>query len=151
MNCEETDQAGRRRDHGVSRPRLIALRALYAFVAVGLAAFLWPAFLAQLPAPAHYHGVTMAMLAAFSILCAVGIGYPLQMLPVLLWELLWKILWLMLIALPRWIAGTLDAATTQTAVECVSIVLLLLVVPWGYVWRRYIKAPAQQCADRTAS
>jgi hypothetical protein len=121
----------------ISRGRLIALRGVYALVAAGLAAFLWPAFLAQLPAPAHYHGITMAMLAAFSILCAIGIRYPLQMLPVLLWEALWKIIWLLAVALPRWRTGTLDAATTQSAIECASIVLLLLVIPWDHVWRNY--------------
>ena len=110
----------------------------------GLALFVWPAYLAQLPAPAHYHGVVMTMLAAFSILCAIGIRYPLQMLPILLWELLWKLMWLLLIALPRWMAATMDAPTTQTAIDCVTVVLVLAAVPWAYVWRRYVVRPAER-------
>lgn len=138
-------------DHGVSRARLTILRALYAFILVGLAAFIWPALLAQVPTPPHYRGVVMTMLAAFSILCAVGIRYPLKMLPILLWELLWKTLWLLLIALPRWLAGTLDAATTQTVIDCIGIVLVLAAVPWAYVLRNYVRKPAERPFPRAAA
>ena len=86
----------------------------------------------------------MVMLAAFSILCAIGIRYPLQMLPLLLWELLWKSMWLLMIALPRWMAGTMDAATTQTLIDCVAVVLVLFAMPWGYVARHYLRRPAER-------
>ena len=134
---------------GVGRRRLIVLRALYALIVLGLALFVWPAYLGRLPAPAHYHGVVMTMLAAFSILCALGIRYPLLMLPLLLWELLWKAMWLLLIALPRWTAGTMDAPTSQTAMDCATVVLVLLAVPWGYVVRNYIRRPAERAAGAT--
>jgi hypothetical protein len=32
----------------------------------------------------------------FPLLCVVGLHYPLQMLPVLLWGMIWKTLWLVL-------------------------------------------------------
>jgi hypothetical protein len=131
---------------GVSKARLLALRALYALIAVGLAAFVWPHWLAQLPTPAHYHGVVMTMLVAFSVLSALGIRYPLQMLPILLWELLWKGLWLLAVALPRWSAGTMDAATTQTAFDCATVLLVLLALPWPYLWRTYVRRPAERAA-----
>ena len=144
MSDATTEKFSANADPGVSSTRLIVLRALYALIVLGLAAFVWPAYLARLPAPAHYHGVVMTMLAAFSILCAIGIRYPLQMLPILLWELLWKCMWLLLIALPRWMAGTMDAAATQTVIDCVAIVLVLLAVPWGYVVRNYVRKPAER-------
>lgn len=130
-------------DHAVSRARLTILRALYAFIAAGLAVFIWPSYVAQLPAPPHFKGVVLTMLAAFSILCAIGIRYPLQMLPILLWELVWKTMWLLLIALPRWMAGTMDGPTVQTAIDCAMVVLVLLAVPWGYVVRNYLRKPAE--------
>ena len=130
-------------DHGVSRARTLVLRALYAFIFLALAAFLWPAFIAQLPDPAHYHGVTMTLIAAFSLLCLLGIRYPLQMLPILLWEALWKLMWLILIGLPQWRAGTMDAGTAQTLVDCSLVVLVLLAVPWRYVARHYLRKPAE--------
>ena len=131
-------------DLGVSRARLIVLRALYAMIVVGQALFIWPVFLALLPAPAHFHGIVLTMLFAFSILCVIGIRYPLQMLPILLWELLWKTIWLLSVALPRWSAGTMDAATRQTAIDCVPLVLLLVALPWGYIVRHYVRKPAER-------
>ena len=131
-------------DLGISRARLIMLRVLYAFIVAGLLLFIWPSFITKLPAPPHFQGLVLTMLAAFSILCAIGIRYPLQMLPILLWELLWKSMWLLLVALPRWLEGSMDAATTQTAIDCVALVLVLLAVPWGYVVRNYVRRPAER-------
>jgi hypothetical protein len=131
-------------DVDVSRARLIILRALYAFIVAGLLFFVWPSLVTRLPAPPHFQGVVLTMLAAFSILCAVGIRYPLQMLPILLWELLWKCMWLLMVALPRWLDNDLDAATAQTASDCITVVLVLLAVPWGYVFRNYVRKPAER-------
>jgi hypothetical protein len=136
--------SARTTDRRVSRLRLIVLRALYALIALGLVLFVWPVLLAKVPAPPHYQGVVLAMLAAFSLLCLLGIRYPLQMLPVLLWELLWKSLWLGLIGVPRWLSGTMDAATAQTLFDCSLVVLVLVAVPWGYVAREYVRKPAER-------
>ena len=138
-------------DHGVSRTRLNVLRALYALVAVGIGLFIWPAFISQLPDPAHYHGITMTMIAAFSVMCAIGIRYPLQMLPILLFEALWKTMWLLLIALPAWRSGSMDAATAQSATDCITVVLVLAAVPWGYVWRNYVRKPAERSSRPAAA
>lgn len=143
MNLSDNPTANGVPGPGVSRIRLLVLRGMYALIVLGQATFIWPALLAQLPAPAHYHGVVMTMLAAFSILCAIGIRYPLQLLPILLWEVLWKLLWLSMIAFPRWIGGTMDKATTQTVFDCIPLVLLLLAIPWGYVVRNYVRKPAE--------
>jgi len=129
---------------GVSRGRLLVLRALYALIVAGQLLFIWPALIAQLPEPAHYHGIVLVMLAAFSILCALGIRYPLQMLPIMLWELLWKAMWLLLVALPQWRGGTMSLATRQTLIDCAPLVLLLLALPWGYVVRNYLRKPAER-------
>ena len=61
------------------------------------------------------------MLAAFSLVCALGVRYPLQMLPVLLWELLWKGLWLATIALRWWLGDGMDEGTTGFFLSCVPI------------------------------
>ena len=150
MSDRSTEAASATLDPGVSRTRLLVLRALYALIVAGLALFIWPAFLARLPAPAHFQGVVMTMLAAFSILCAVGIRYPLQMLPILLWEALWKSMWLLLIALPRWLAGTTDGPTAQTTIDCLLVVLVLAAMPWGYVWRTYVTKPAERASGEAA-
>jgi hypothetical protein len=80
------------------------------------------------------------MLAAFSLACALGLRYPLQMLPVLLWEVTWKTLWLLLIPLPQWLSGHVDEALVPSIVANSLVVLVYLAIPWGYVFRHYIKA-----------
>lgn len=130
-----------------SRARLVVLRAIYVFIFAGLVVFVWPGYLADLPRAPHFNGLALTMIAAFSILCALGIRYPLRMLPVLLWELLWKTMWLLLIALPRWMDGSIDEATAQTVIDClIGVILVPLAVPWGYVVANYLKAPSEAAA-----
>lgn len=78
----------------VSLPRLYALRAGYLFIAAGLAATVWPSLLNHSARWPLMNGVVCSLLAAVSVLAVVGIRYPLQMLPVLFFELLWKSIWL---------------------------------------------------------
>jgi hypothetical protein len=134
----------------VTRIRLIILRAMYAFIVVGLAVAIWPNYIAQLPEPLHSEGIVLTMLAAFSILCALGIRYPIQMIPILLWELLWKSMWLLLVALPRWIDGSMDSATNQTAINClVGLALVPLALPWSYVVANYFRRRADRATSAT--
>ena len=124
----------------VSLFRLYFLRAMYAFILGGLLVFVWPTYIAQLPGAPHFKGIALTMLAAFSLLCALGIRYPLQMIPVLLWELTWKSMWLLLIALPRWMDGNMDASTSATVIDClVGVVLVPLTLPWSYVIANYAR------------
>ena len=123
----------------VSLLRLYLLRAMYLLVVVGLGIVLWPGMIAHAKPWELNRGVVNCMLGAFSLLCALGLRYPLQMLPVLLWELAWKALWLFMVALPAWLSGNMDAATMGTAIDCLLVVLVPLVIPWGYVIRHYVR------------
>jgi len=119
------------------------MRAGYLLMVVGLAVVKWP----QLP-EAHtlplYEGVTLCLLTAMSLLALLGVRYPVKLLPVLLFETGWKLLWLGLVALPTAASGGLDAATTDVAVNCSLVVLIVAVTPWGFVWRTYVTAPGER-------
>ena len=78
----------------ISLFRLYALRAAYLLLAVGLAATVWPLIINHPPQWPLMNSVVCSLLAAVSVLAAIGIRYPLQMLPILLFELLWKSIWL---------------------------------------------------------
>ena len=126
----------------VSLFRLYLLRAAYLFVVVGLATTVWPPVLQHTKAWPLMSGVVCCLLAAVSILAAWGIRYPLQMLPVLLFELIWKSIWLISVALPLWSAGEMDPRTSRTVIDClVGVVLMPIVIPWGYVFANYVKKP----------
>jgi hypothetical protein len=128
----------------VSTFRLYLMRGMYLLITVGLGSMIWPLMFNHRPW-SLMHGVACSLLAALSALMAVGIRYPLQMLPLLLFELLWKAIWLLAIALPLWKAGQIDAETMQTVKECLGgIVLCPLVIPWGYVWANYVQKPGNR-------
>ena len=123
----------------VSLLRLYSLRAVYLIIALGLALVVWPGVLRHAEPWGLSQGVVKCMLTAFSLLCIVGIRYPLQMLPVLLWEMAWKSLWLLLVALPAWQSGTMDDTIMTTAVECAVGIIIPIAIPWGYVFDQYIR------------
>jgi hypothetical protein len=124
----------------VSLFRLYLLRALYLLVVVGLGTQIWP----DVINPGRHWGVVegqaYCMLAAFSLLCLVGLRYPLQMIPVLLWEVTWKTLWLGIVPLPQWLAGHVDESLKPSIFACSLVVLVYIAIPWSYVFTHYVKA-----------
>ena len=84
------------------------------------------------------NGVVVCILGALSLLGLLGLRYPLQMLPLLFWEIAWKSIWLLRIALPAWRAGHLDAASAANPFPCLLVVLVIAAVPWSYVRRQYL-------------
>lgn len=124
----------------VSLFRLYLLRALYLLIAVGLALHIWPQIVHPEKALSLWHGVGWALLSAMGLLAVLGLRYPLKTLPLLFFELAWKAIWLIAIAAPLWLAGRIDPDTAETLPECLMGVIVLIVIPWGYVWRHYVKA-----------
>ncbi len=64
------------------------------------------------------------------------------MLPLLLFELVWKLIWVLAYGLPLWSAGQLTPVTAQDLTNTLfGVILMPLVIPWTYVWRRYVRQP----------
>lgn len=128
--------------HTVSTFRLYLLRAAYLLIFVGLVLMIWTRLLAPPPDLEHMRGVVWSLLAAVSLLALVGVRYPLRMLPVLFFELVWKVIWLALIGVPAWQAGSLTPEARETLSEClVGVAVAAAVIPWGYVYHAWVKAP----------
>ena len=128
----------------VSATRLNLLRAAYLVLVVGLGIFIWPTILDPSQPMASMRGVVVSMLGAMSALALLGLRNPLQMLPVLLFEIGWKTIWLVRVALPMWLDGSLDAATIERFYECIPVVIFAAIIPWGYVWRTHVTGRHQQ-------
>jgi hypothetical protein len=122
----------------LSLTRLNLMRAGYLFMGLGLALVKWP-LLPDASSMPLYEGVTLTMLVAMSVGALLGLRHPVMMLPVLLFESAWKLLWLGLVALPRALGDGLDSATADMVVRNSLVVVILAVVPWRYVWRRYVR------------
>ena len=129
---------------GLSLRRLYVLRFGYLFMGGGLAVFKWPSFVAHHGSWSLSQGVVECMLLAMSILALLGLRYPVKMLPILLFESLWKLTWLAVVALPQLVGSRMDAGTTKEFTSILFVVVILAVIPWGYVVRQYLTAPGDR-------
>ena len=135
----------------VSTFRLYVLRAGYLFIAAGLAIFELPALLHP-ESLSRLDAVVLSILGGFALLVALGIRYPLKMLPLLFFEFLWKSIWLLVFGLPLVLSGQLGRETTETLFACLlGVVLVPLVTPWGYVLERFVRAPGDRWGKREAT
>ncbi len=124
----------------VSKLRLNALRVLYVVLGLGLGATEIPLFIH------HEHwsqsrAVANCFLLALACLSIVGVRSPLQMLPLLIFELLWKMIWLLGVALPLWLAHQLDADTLKSLPTIAPVVIIIPFIPWRYVLAKYLVHP----------
>ena len=126
----------------LSTLRLWALRAGYLIIFVGLALQIWPLLVNPPLDLPLMKGVVRSVLTAVSLLAAIGLRYPVKMLPLLLFEIVWKTIWIVVFGLPQWRSGHMDAETSETMFACLMIIPFVFVVPWGYVWNNFFKAPA---------
>jgi hypothetical protein len=76
-----------------------------------------------------------------SLLAFLGLRYPAQMLPILLFEVTWKVMWIAAIAVPHLVAHDMNAATRAVLFNCSFVIVIIAVIPWGYAWRRYARKP----------
>ena len=133
-------------DHDVPLWRLYVLRAAYLLLVVGLGATIVPQLFNHEPTA---RGVIPGMLSGLWLLAFLGLKYPLQMLPLLLFEFAWKAIWTVFYGLPQWLAGQYPPTFAEDAFNIgFGVILMPLVIPWGYVWRRYVRQSAEQAARR---
>lgn len=130
-----------RADDEVSLFRLYVLRAMYAVLVVGLGAMIVPVILSH---ELISRGVIPSLLGAVWLLAFLGLRYPLAMLPLLMFELAWKMIWLIAYGLPQWLSGQRPATFAEDSFNIALGVILLLVIPWGYVWRHYGLRPGDR-------
>ncbi len=128
----------------VSLLRLYVLRAIYLLIAAAEGLQIWPLMIHHIHPWPLMHGVAMSMLAALTAVAVLGLRYPLQMLPLLLFEIAWKVIWLIAIAVPLGLAHRIDADTMETVVACLMVAVVIVVIPWRYVFENYVKKPGDR-------
>ena len=112
---------------------------MYLVMVIGGAVMFLPQLIGHEPTA---RGVIPSMLGGLWVLACFGLRYPLQMLPILLFELLWKTIWLVDYGLPQRVAGVSTAQFKEdfTAIAFAPL-LLIAIIPWGYVFRHYLRKP----------
>jgi hypothetical protein len=122
----------------VSLFALYRLRAAYLIMAGGLGVFIWPSVIHHTSQFAIVHGAQVAMLAGLGAIAALGLRYPVQMLPVLLFEVTWKAIYLLAFAYPVWSAHQVTPAMAEDIKAVSMVVILLPLIPWCYVFTHYV-------------
>lgn len=129
-------EAKDKHDHGVSLARLYVLRAGFVVMAAGIIHTVPHVLNPDLTE----RGMLDSMTHGLSVICLLGIRYPLQMLPIFMFEFVWKALWTLNYGLPQWMMGI---RTPQLQEDLILIgggsIVFALVIPWDHVYRRYTK------------
>lgn len=126
--------------HRVPTWRQHVLRIAFLLAFIGLAPDNWATVLFPGEQLDPWTGVAVSFYAAFSLLCLMGIRFPLKFLPLLLIQLIYKSCWMVGTYLPAYQTQSIDENLTSWFwVMVPGIVIDLLVIPWGYVYRQYLK------------
>lgn len=133
----------------LSTLRLYLLRVFYLVLVIGLGMQMWPAMIYHVYSMTADSGALTCMLWALSALSILGVRYPVQMLPLLLFEITWKAAWLLTVALPHWLRGQWGQELASMTFAIGLIVVLIPLVPWSYVYECYVKKPGDRWS-RTA-
>jgi hypothetical protein len=121
----------------VSLARIYVLRATYLLLVIGLGRMIVPELVSH---PVISRGVIPSLLGAVWVLAFVGLKHPLKMLPLLMFEFAWKSIWMVAYGLPQWSSGQLPLTFAEDSFNIgFGVILMPLVIPWGYVYRHYVK------------
>lgn len=127
----------------VAQWRINAMRFLFLLMAGIMGSVVWQQLLFESADWPAARGLAKSMLAALALMSLLGVRYPLQMLPLMLYEIAWKTVWLLAIALRAWLGGRWTADINSLFEDCIGIVIAYFIVPWRYVWARYIAQPME--------
>ena len=134
------------RYEGVRPVNIWLMRVLYLLMSTLLAMDVWSYVLGHQGTWTNQEAMAWSVWAAFSTLAILGLLHPLKMIPILLMEIFYKTMWLILVPLPLWRAGTLAGSPAEAMTYVfIPVVIVYLILPWGYVFRTYILGrPAQK-------
>jgi hypothetical protein len=123
--------------------RINAMRFLFLLMALVMGSVVWRQLLFESADWDVMRGLAKSMLAALALVSLIGVRYPLQMLPLMLYEIAWKTVWLLAIALRAWLADKWTPGLESLFTDCVGIMIAYFLVPWRYVWARYAAWPME--------
>jgi len=125
---------------GVPKWRWYLLKAFYLFVFLAFGLQIWSTLINTTEVWDPLHGIAFSFWGAFAALMGFGIRYPLRMLPLILLQLSYKTIWLLFVYIPLKSSGNLtEVAMELFQANTIGVILDLLVIPWGYVYRKFIK------------
>lgn len=124
------------------------LRFFFLLIAVVMGSIVWKQLLFESSGWTWERGLAKSMLAALALLSLWGVRYPLQMLPLMVFELAWKTVWIASIALPAWLSGAMTKDIEDLFYDCIGVVVIYVAIPWRYVFVRFFAQPMEPWRKR---
>jgi hypothetical protein len=128
--------------------RINAIRFIFLLMAVIMGGVVWQQLLFESADWDVMRGLAKSMLAALALMSLWGVRYPLQMLPMMLFEIAWKTIWIILIAGRAWLAGKWTPDIEGLFYDCIGIIIAYFIIPWHFVWARYVTQPMEPLSKR---
>jgi len=124
---------------GVRPINIYLLRFVYAGILVFVGSDSWSALVRHQGPWDPLHAVAFCVWAAYPTLFAFGLIHPLKWLPIFLFMIFYKTLWLIVVAYPLWRVNALAGSSAEHLARVfVGAPVLLLIVPWKYVFENYV-------------
>ncbi|HEX8815629.1 MAG TPA: hypothetical protein VF753_09020 [Terriglobales bacterium] len=118
--------------------RLYTLRLCYFILAAGIGVFYWPMVIHHSSDFAIASGIQFSLLAGLGAVALLGFRYPVQMIPILLFEMTWKAIYLIFFAVPLWRANQITDAAAEDIKAVCFVVIFIPLIPWRYVFAQYV-------------
>ena len=124
---------------GVRPINIYLLRLLYFLMFIGVGIQTWGTIVNHEGPWDHTKAVAFCVWAAYPTLSLFGLINPLRWLPIVIFMIFYKTLWLLAVAYPLWHAGTLTGSPADEMAHIfIGAPFVALIVPWGYVFRRFL-------------
>lgn len=138
----QAEAMGGRTGHEVPIWRLHLIRGMCLFFAIAAPFNDLPRLLFHAP---DERGMNASLLAGLWVMALIGLRHPLKMLPIFLFECVWKTIWAVFFGIPQWLSGVGSPRLGQDlfGIGFFALVFAAL-IPWSYVWRHYLLAPAER-------
>lgn len=135
---------------GVRPINIFLLRVFYFLMAAYVATWAWSSILRHEGPWDPYRAVAYCVWAIYPTMALLGLVHPLRMLPIMIFMIGYKVLWLIVVAYPLWRVGALEGSPAeQIASGFLGVPIAILAVPWGYVYRTYVKWPRKAVHARS--
>ena len=136
------------RYEGVRPVNVHLLRLFYFLMAAFVGTDAWRTVLSHEGSWDPTRAAAWCMWVAYPTLSVLGLIHPLRMLPIMLFVILYKSLWLAVVAFPLWREGTLATSpANEMARTFLWVWIPIIAVPWGYVWRTYVRRSRTERLD----
>ena len=136
------------RYEGVRPINVWGLRVFYLLMAAFVATSSWRVLLTHEGPWEPMRALAFCVWATYPTLALLGLLHPLRMLPIMLFTIGYKSLWFVFVAYPLWVDGAFAGSAAEAITRSfLGLPILILVVPWGYVWQTYAKLPRRGATD----